>query len=119
MGNGNNVIDYLEAGLKAASLRGKVIANNLANLGTPGFRRSTVEFDKYLAEALSSGGPVDLTEISPQIVQLHNTPVGPEGNDVSLDMEVGEMIKNSTTYKIYLRLMSKLYRQMELAMVID
>ena len=39
------IVDYLEAGLKVSGLRGKVIANNIANLNTPGFKRSAVEFE--------------------------------------------------------------------------
>ena len=34
------MINYLEAGMKAEGLRQKVIANNIANMNTPGFRRS-------------------------------------------------------------------------------
>ena len=111
-----NIINYLEAGLRAASLKQAVIANNIANLETPGYRRHDVEFEEHLAQALKSSSPVDLDKLKPRIIQPMNTPVAPNGNDVSLDTEVGEMIKNATTYKTYLRLLSKVYRQMELAM---
>ena len=45
-----NVTDYLQAALKGASLRQAVIANNIANLNTPGYRRRAVAFEKSLAE---------------------------------------------------------------------
>ena len=32
-----------------------------------------------------------------------------------MDMEIGELIKNASIYKVYLRLLSKVYQQMELA----
>jgi flagellar basal-body rod protein FlgB len=115
MGSRAGVIEYLEAGLRAAGLRQSVIANNIANLDTPGYRRSAVEFEKCLAEALSTSGPVDLTRVQAEIIQPMTTPVKSNGNDVSLDTEVGELIKNSGTYKLYLRLMGKVYSQMELA----
>ena len=35
---------------------------------------------------------------------------------MDLDEEVGQMLKNVTVYKTYMRLLSKLYRQMEAAM---
>ena len=49
------------------------------------------------------------------IVPTMNTPVDARGNDVSLDVEVGELVKNAAMTKTYLRLLNKVYRQMELA----
>ena len=46
----------LEVGLHGTELRQQVIANNLANVNTPGFKRSDVEFQRQLAEALQFGG---------------------------------------------------------------
>ena len=109
------VIEYLQAGLRAAGMRQAVIANNIANLKTPGYRRSTVNFEQHLAEALEASRPVDLTRIIPEVVQPMATPVKANGNDVDMDREVGELIKNTGKYKLYLRLISKLYRQMEQA----
>lgn len=119
MGNRIGMNEYLEAGLRAASLRGKVIANNLANLNTPGYRRAAVEFEEILAKALSSPGPINLAELTPGIFQPMSTPVNSKGNDVILDTEVGEMVKNSAMYKAYVRLLSKRYQQMELAMRVE
>ena len=39
-----NDFDYLGRGLKAANLRQEVIANNLANVNTPKFKRSSRNF---------------------------------------------------------------------------
>jgi len=110
-----NIINYLEAGLRAASVRRAVLANNLANTETPGYRRHDVQFEQQLAQALKSSGPVDLDALRPHIIQPMNTPVGPNGNDVNLHTEIGELIKNDGTYKTYLRLLAKTYRQMEIA----
>ena len=115
MGSRASIIEYLEAGLRAASLRQSVIANNIANLDTPGYRRSAVNFETRLAEVLGSSRPVDLTRIAPEVVRPMTTPIRINGNDVSMDEEVGELIKNTGRYKFYLRLMSKLYSQMEQA----
>ena len=115
MGNATGIIEYLQAGLRAAGLRQSVIANNIANLDTPGYRRSTVAFETCLAEALASSTPADLSRIEPRIIQPLATPVKANGNDVNLDAEVGELIKNTGTYKLYLRLLDKVYSQMEMA----
>jgi flagellar basal-body rod protein FlgB len=111
----NNIVDIIEAGIKAESLRQKAIANNVANLETPGYRRVDVRFKELLARALDSHGSVDLDEIEAEIYQPQNTTVKSNGNDVSLEGEVGEMVKNSLRYKAYIRLIQKKYQQIELA----
>jgi len=45
----NNIIDFLEAGIRTESLRQKAIASNIANLETPGYRRLGVKFEELLA----------------------------------------------------------------------
>jgi flagellar basal-body rod protein FlgB len=110
-----NTAAYLEAALKGASLRQSVIANNIANLNTPGFRRHAVAFEKHLAEAIASGKDVDMGELRKQVFQPKNTPVDARGNDVALEVEVGEMVKNTSNYKAYMKLLTKLYQQMETA----
>lgn len=114
MPNGIDMTRYLEAGLRGASHRQSLIANNLANLDTPGYRRTDTAFEKALADALTDGKPAgdddDLVFIP------GTTPVRENGNDVDLDTEVGEMVKNSAQYKTYIRLLGRVYRQMDLAM---
>ena len=111
----NNIVEIIEAGIKAESLRRKAIANNVANLQTPGYRRVDVKFKELLAKALDSSGTVDLNEIEAQIYQPKNTAVKSNGNDVNMEVEVGEMVKNSLRHKAYIRLLQKKYRQLELA----
>ncbi len=115
MSRTSNIIDFLEAGIKAESLRQKAIANNIANLETPGYRRIDVKFRELLAKALDSRGDIDLSEIEAQIYQPKKTPVKSNGNDVNLESEVGEMVKNTLRYKTYFRLLQKKYRKMEFA----
>jgi len=116
MSKTNNIVDIIAAGIRAESLRQKTIANNVANLQTPGYRRIDVKFNELLAKALDSSGDVDLSEIEAEIYQPRQTPVKSNGNDVSLEVEVGEMVKNTLRHKAYVRLLQKKYQQIELAM---
>ena len=115
----NNIFDIIEAGIRAESLRQKAIANNVANLQTPGYRRVDVRFKELLAKALDSSGSVDLSEIEAQIYQPKKAAVKSNGNDVSLEAEVGEMVKNTLRHKAYIRLLQKKYRQLELAIDVE
>jgi flagellar basal body rod protein FlgB len=49
-------------------------------------------------------------------VQPKTTPINEFNNDVSLDKETGEMIKNTALHKTYMLLLKKKYQQMDLAM---
>ncbi|MBQ2087099.1 MAG: flagellar basal body rod protein FlgB, partial [Selenomonas sp.] len=44
--------DYLSRGMSAANLRQEVISNNIANVNTPHFKRSAVNFEDLLAKEL-------------------------------------------------------------------
>ncbi len=115
MSKTNNIIDFLEAGLRAESLRQKAIASNIANLKTPGYRRIDVKFSEFLADALDSHGMADLSEVKAQLYQPKQTPVKSNGNDVNLETEVGQMVKNSLLHTAYIRLLRKKYSHIELA----
>jgi len=110
------LIDFLEAGIKGSSLRQATIANNIANLATPGYRRVAVAFEKRLAQAIAGGKDVDLSELVKDVMRPKTTPVDASGNDVTLEMEIGEMVKNVGMQKTYLRLLARTYRKMESAM---
>ena len=116
MSNGHGIVNVLEAGLRATGLRGKVIADNVANLDTPGFRRHAVRFEQLLAERLESGKSVDVDDLLGETFRPLNTSVEDNGNDVSVDVEVGDMVQNSAMHKTYVRLLAKKYRQMAMAM---
>ena len=47
-------IDLLQRGMDVASLRYQVTANNLANSEVPNFKRSVVNFESELKNALDS-----------------------------------------------------------------
>ncbi len=107
--------DFLRAGIKASSARQSVIANNIANLNTPSFRRQAVNFEALMNEALQSGDHADPAGVAPMVIRPQNTLVDANGNDVNLDSEVGDLIKNSAMYKTYFRLLGKMVKQMEMA----
>jgi flagellar basal-body rod protein FlgB len=109
------IIDLLESGIKAESLRQKAISNNVANLETPGYRRLGVRFEQLLNKAIESGDTdnIDLNEIKAELYQTKNTAVKPNGNDVNLEVEVGDMVENSIRYKAFIKLLSKKYAQID------
>jgi len=109
------ITEYLEAGLRAAHLRQAVIAGNIANMATPGYRRYTVPFEQVFAEALEKGEPVRYGDIVDRVSRPMTGEVNEFGNDVHLETEIGDLVKNSLLYKTYARLLARTYQQMEMA----
>jgi flagellar basal-body rod protein FlgB len=109
------IVELLEQGLKAEALRQKAVANNVANMQTPGYRRFDVKFEELLAKAIESGGEFDLEEIEPGLYQPKKTAIKPDGNDVNLEVEVGELVKNTLRHKAFIRILNKKYSQIDQA----
>jgi flagellar basal body rod protein FlgB len=64
---------------------------------------------------MDAGGEVDLEEVEPEIYQPKNTTLNPNGNDVNLEAEVGELVKNGLRQKAFIRILSKKYNQIDQA----
>jgi flagellar basal-body rod protein FlgB len=109
------VTELLQAGARGEQLRQQTIAANVANLETPGYHRIDVRFEQLLEKALASGKTEDIEQLEPEFFNPMNTPVKPNGNDVSLENEVGQMVENSLRHKLYIKLLNKKYQQLESA----
>lgn len=110
------MIGYIETALRARGLRQRVIAHNIANAHTPGYRRQAVRFEEALADVMASRGRRPASQAEPEVFAPRTTPLDAAGNDVDLNREIGELVKNDVLYKAYLRMLRGAYRKLELAM---
>ncbi len=106
--------DYLERGMKAAELRQQVIAHNLANVNTPGFKRSEVAFESMLKRELYGDpeGTLPLvrthdrhlpighlkTRANAKIEMDKTTTMRVDKNNVDVDIEMASLAKNQIYY---------------------
>jgi flagellar basal-body rod protein FlgB len=96
----------LQRGLQGASLRQQVLANNLANANTSGFKRSDVDFHSALADALeqdaqtSSQSAVDGLSFAPK-TDTQST-MRADGNNVDFDEENSSLTENAVEYEALL-----------------
>ena len=104
----------LEMAMRASQARESAIANNIANMDTPGYRRRTVVFEELFAKAMAAG-KMDPESLKAKLTTPMDTPVDERGNDVSMDQEMGELLKNTTATKTYMRILAKVYKQMDMA----
>jgi flagellar basal-body rod protein FlgB len=96
-------IDTLGQVLDASGLRHRVIAQNVANVNTPGYQRREVAFEEELAKALAQPGTA-----KPVIakVVLSDGPERADGNNVDIDREMGELAKNGLLYQAAAQLLN-------------
>ncbi len=92
----------LESALQAYSVRDNVIQNNIANAETPNFKRKTVVFENYLADALKEAkrtGTLSLREAKARIVEVNpNLTFHSNGNNVDIETENVDLYTNSVLY---------------------
>ena len=88
----------LERAISGASMRQEVLANNLANAETPGFRRMDLDFHGALAQAMKSSdaATIEATGFTPQQDSLT---MRADGNGVDVDTESAAMAKNGLEYE--------------------
>jgi flagellar basal-body rod protein FlgB len=84
----------------AATERGRVIANNVANESTPGYRRQVLRFEELLREAIDSGVR-EFGDVAPVIEPDMLTPAGADGNNVNLELELNASRQNRLLYDTY------------------
>jgi flagellar basal-body rod protein FlgB len=89
----------LQQGLSGAGLRQQLLANNLANVNTSGFKRSDVDFESSLASALSAGDPPTAVGSIAFRPQVDSASMRADGNNVSADAELANMTENAIQYE--------------------
>lgn len=95
--------------LDATVARQKTIANNIANVETPGYKRVYVPFENELRSALddqnSTSSKNKLKELTPVRRTDYVSPCKPDGNNVNIDAEMSDLAKNQLKNKAVITLM--------------
>jgi len=86
----DRVAGQLERYMDLLSARQKLVAGNIANADTPGYRTQDIDFQ---AEFQNAGG-------LPQTVPVGGLPVKNDGNDVSLDRESRLLAENALRFQL-------------------
>lgn len=109
-------LDGLEHVLDFHLARHGVLASNLANAETPGFRPKDLVFAEQLAAAegpqapgapvvAGAQQPVESTEVG--YVEVEKNPTGPDGNGVRLEQAMAEVSANRIRYNTALELVRR------------
>ena len=108
--------NYLPRGMTAASIRQETIANNIANVNTPNFRKKNVEFEDLLAREIygekAPEGKLQMVQThnrhlpykprhihaTPTLVEDNSTIMRVDDNNVDIDIEMATLAKNQIYY---------------------
>lgn len=131
-------IGVLQRGLEAASLRQAVLAHNLANVNTPGYRAQAVRFEDALQQALDQAerppGPglamkvtherhfqvppvpvPDPAQVQAAVVRDATRAARADGNNVDVDAEMARVAANQIWYSALSRQISDEFLRLRLA----
>jgi flagellar basal-body rod protein FlgB len=109
----DGVEGVLHTALNGISFRQDVIADNIANVDTPGFRARSVDFESSLKSAVEDGG-VGTDGIDVRVLPT-NTPVGENGNNVDLRKESMAAMQSVFQFQIVSRSVSDRLQNMSTA----
>ena len=107
--------------LDSTVLRNKVIAQNIANAETPGYKKREVAFEDVFNQVLEddiirlrrtdarhiSNIPDSLSQVQPKVVQINSTSVTNDQNNVDIDEEMALLAMNTERYQVLARLMDQ------------
>jgi flagellar basal-body rod protein FlgB len=98
----NPQIIGLEKYLDLSSRRETLIASNLANVDTPGYRTRDIHFQEELKNAMLG---VDQEGASPQAYQVSGLIERPDGNNVNVDRETMLLAQTQLQFRIGIQLL--------------
>ena len=103
---------YLRAAMSGLAARQRAIANNVANVDTPGFKATEVRFEDALKNAISRGQSskaVNQSELNSMISRgtlVDATATRADGNNVDIDREMEMLSEANLNYSALTQVMS-------------
>lgn len=104
-----SVLSQLESYLSLTNQRATVIASNMANVDTPGYRTKDVSFQHELSKAMAA------PEDSDPNVAVHDVKgllERPDGNNVDIDRESVLLSESQLQYQIGTQLLKSRFHQL-------
>ena len=95
-----------EHALKGLWTQQELIADNIANVNTPGYRAKSLDFDGFMRQALRANSDIDAFVRQDQRTQFRT-----DGNQVDVEREMVLMMENSLRYRSVL---SQVNRKMDM-----
>ena len=102
--------------LDLLSARQRLVAGNIANADTPGYKTRDIDFQFEFQTALAvrdRAGPAP--PLGPQVVEVPSLTVRNDGNDVSIDREARLLAETAQRFSLVSQLLAKKFAGMKAA----
>lgn len=114
-----------EKTLDATWARNEVIAQNIANVDTPGYKKSSLSFEEHLDSAMDSSGfkgnttdsrhiPIGKSDVDRVNIKVtkenQNLSTRLDGNNVDVETEMASLAKNNIRYNTLIQSVSNSYQ---------
>jgi flagellar basal-body rod protein FlgB len=113
--NAFNYINVLDKAADASLMRQEVLSNNIANVGTPDYKRKDVTFESYLQKQLKGNDDLDKKVANTNLSKLNSSIYTDQeelsyrydGNNVDIDTEQSYSAENQVKYYMLLESMTQ------------
>lgn len=124
LSNAYNYVNVLGKAADASWTRNDILANNIANADTPGFKRKDVQFETYLKNAVAGTDSLNETVANIDLNVLNcttytdqaNLSYRYDGNNVDINTENVELAKNQLKYYTLMNSMSQEFSRLKSAL---
>ena len=124
LSNAYNYINVLGKAADASWTRNDILANNIANADTPGYKRKDVQFETYLSNAVAGTDTLDETVANIDLSTLEATTYTEQaglsyrmdGNNVDISTENVELAKNQLKYYTLMSSISDEFSRLKVAL---
>ena len=124
LSNAYNYVNVLGKAADASWTRNDILANNIANADTPGFKRKDVQFETYLKNAVAGTDSLNETVANIDLNELNCTTYTDQanlsycydGNNVDINTENVELAKNQLKYYTLMNSMSQEFSRLKSAL---
>ena len=121
-----NYINILNKAASASWTKNEIIANNIANVDTPNFKRSDMKFEEALKKAMTQA---DTNNMDKKVSNIRLSSLNPEiytdyeelsyrydGNNVDIDTENAYLADNQIKYYAYLDAINKEFDRIKMVL---
>jgi flagellar basal-body rod protein FlgB len=112
----DGITNQLERYMDLVSARQKLVASNIANIDTPGYRTKDIDFQFEFLNASAAGPNMNTgPQQAPDVIDAPGLVVKSDGNNVSLDREARLLSENALRFSVASSLMKTQLKVVEAA----
>ena len=110
-----NTIDLLSNMLDFRAERHKTISSNIANIDTPGYKPSSLDFKENLDGIMNEGKALEMATTHPRHMKAGNGKgsdfqVSRSGDRVDIDKEMADLAENNIMYNLDVEMLARKFR---------